>query len=367
MASLESALNALGWPNAAAAGSIHLQLRSLNLLAVLHATRGSLRRAKRLGLAGHRLAESLGSAGRPYLFGARLALAWTYFDRCEHTPARQWAAKAKASLGRNAEPLLAPMLMIVRARILRSQGYLAQARRLLDGLAADSRATPRWVRQRIDLETADMQLALGDSAAAGQILATVAGDAGGRAVAACTHAALLDGRPAAGDAGARFDLDVAPQIRVVAWLAQASAHLDTGDDRSASSAIQKALQIAGPERLRRPFIESTPRVRTLIRHALSEAAMAGWLDPTRPTSERVVPGDTAQPAPAVALTQVEALSTRETEVLRYLGELLSTEEIAAAMFISVNTVRTHVRNILRKLAAPRRGDAVRRARELQLV
>jgi len=33
----------------------------------------------------------------------------------------------------------------------------------------------------------------------------------------------------------------------------------------------------------------------------------------------------------------------------------------------VNTVRTHVRNILRKLAAPRRSDAVRRARELQLV
>ena len=367
IAALESALSALGWPNAAAAGSIHLQLRSLNLLAVLHATRGSLRRAKRLGLAGHRLAESLGPAGRPYLFGARLALAWTYFDRCEHTPARQWAAKAKASLGQNAEPLLAPMLLIVRARILRSQGYLAEARRLLDGLAADARATPRWVRQRIDLETADMRLALGDSAAAVKILATVADDASSRTDAVCTPAALLDGRPAAGDAGARFDLDVAPRIRVVAWLAQASAHLDTGDDRSASSAIQQALQIAGPERLRRPFIESAPRVRTLIRHGLSKAAMTGWLDPTRPTSERVVPGDTAQLAPAVALTPYEALSTRETEVLRYLGEMLSTEEIAATMFISVNTVRTHVRNILRKLAAPRRSDAVRRARELQLV
>ena len=196
------------------------------------------------------------------------------------------------------------MLLIVRARILRSQGYLAQARRLLDGLAADARATPRWVRQRIDLETADMRLALGDSAAAVKILATVADDASSRTDAVCTHAALLDGRPAAGDAGARFDLDVAPRIRVVAWLAQASAHLDTGDDRSASSAIQQALQIAGPERLRRPFIESAPRVRTLIRHGLSEAAMTGWLDPTRPTSERVVPGDTAQLAPAVALTLI---------------------------------------------------------------
>jgi LuxR family maltose regulon positive regulatory protein len=366
IAALESALNALGSPSPAAAGSIHLQLRSLNLLAVLHATRGSLRRAKRLGLAGHRLAESLGPAGRPYLFGARLALAWIYFDRCEHTPARQWAAKAKASLGRNAEPLLAPMLLIVRARILRSQGYPTEARRLLDRLAADNQATPPWVRQCVELEKVDMRLALGGPAAV-QILETVADQASSYVDAVCTPAALLDGRPATGHAGARFDLDVAPRIRIVAWLAKASAHVNTGDDRSASSAIQQALQIAGPERLRRPFIESTPRVRTLIRHRLSEAAITGWLDPTHPTSEQAVSGDTAQPAPAVAQTPFEALSTRETEVLRYIAEMLSTEEIAAAMFISVNTVRTHVRNILRKLAAPRRSDAVRRARELQLV
>jgi LuxR family maltose regulon positive regulatory protein len=43
--------------------------------------------------------------------------------------------------------------------------------------------------------------------------------------------------------------------------------------------------------------------------------------------------------------------------------MLSTAEIAAAMFISVNTVRTHIRSILRKLAVSRRNQAVRRARE----
>ena len=37
------------------------------------------------------------------------------------------------------------------------------------------------------------------------------------------------------------------------------------------------------------------------------------------------------------------------------------------MFISVNTVRTHVRNILRKLSASRRNEAVRRARELRII
>jgi LuxR family maltose regulon positive regulatory protein len=55
------------------------------------------------------------------------------------------------------------------------------------------------------------------------------------------------------------------------------------------------------------------------------------------------------------------------EVLRYLAEMLSTAEIAAAMFISVNTVRTHIRSILRKLAVSRRNQAVRRARERGLL
>jgi LuxR family transcriptional regulator, maltose regulon positive regulatory protein len=63
----------------------------------------------------------------------------------------------------------------------------------------------------------------------------------------------------------------------------------------------------------------------------------------------------------------QELSDRETEVLRYLADMLSTAEIAATMFISVNTVRTHIRSILRKLAVSRRYQAVRRARERGLL
>ena len=46
---------------------------------------------------------------------------------------------------------------------------------------------------------------------------------------------------------------------------------------------------------------------------------------------------------------------------------LTTEEIASAMFVSVNTIRTHVRSILRKLGVSRRNAAVRRARDLSLL
>jgi LuxR family maltose regulon positive regulatory protein len=61
------------------------------------------------------------------------------------------------------------------------------------------------------------------------------------------------------------------------------------------------------------------------------------------------------------------LSGKEHEVLEYLAELLTTDEIASTMYVSVNTVRSHVRSILRKLSASRRNEAVRRAWELGLL
>jgi len=61
------------------------------------------------------------------------------------------------------------------------------------------------------------------------------------------------------------------------------------------------------------------------------------------------------------------LTSKEQEVLEYLAELLTTEEIASTMYVSVNTVRSHVRSILRKLSASRRNEAVRRAWELGLL
>ena len=84
------------------------------------------------------------------------------------------------------------------------------------------------------------------------------------------------------------------------------------------------------------------------------------------------PGRDQPPAPAQAELQapvlvVEPLTEREREVLVHLSGLLSTEEVASAMYISVNTVKTHLRSIYRKLAATHRNEAVRRARQLGLI
>lgn len=64
---------------------------------------------------------------------------------------------------------------------------------------------------------------------------------------------------------------------------------------------------------------------------------------------------------------IEPLTEREREVLAHLSGMLNTVEVAEQMYISVNTVKSHVRNIYRKLAADHRSQAVRRARQLQLI
>ncbi|WP_442914770.1 response regulator transcription factor [Kribbella sp. CCNWLY201] len=67
---------------------------------------------------------------------------------------------------------------------------------------------------------------------------------------------------------------------------------------------------------------------------------------------------------SLALVGTDALTSKEYEVLEYLAELLTTEEIASTMYVSVNTVRSHVRSVLRKPNASRRNESVRRAWEL---
>jgi LuxR family maltose regulon positive regulatory protein len=63
----------------------------------------------------------------------------------------------------------------------------------------------------------------------------------------------------------------------------------------------------------------------------------------------------------------EPLTDREREVLVHVSGTLNTAEDAEEMYISVNIVKTHLRNIYRKLAAEHRAEAVRRARQLQLI
>ena len=75
----------------------------------------------------------------------------------------------------------------------------------------------------------------------------------------------------------------------------------------------------------------------------------------------IMPGLHASPVGSSLLTE------RERVVLQYLPTMLTASEIAADLFVSVNTVKTHQRSIYRKLGVSSRRDAVDRARATQLI
>ena len=79
--------------------------------------------------------------------------------------------------------------------------------------------------------------------------------------------------------------------------------------------------------------------------------------------ERRLRGKAARRSPV----EVDELSAREMSVLRLLGSELSIAEIGDQLYVSRNTVKTHVRGIYRKLDAGTRAAALARARELGLL
>jgi LuxR family maltose regulon positive regulatory protein len=153
-------------------------------------------------------------------------------------------------------------------------------------------------------------------------------------------------------------------------LLQVAHQLHRGHERQARVTFALTLRLAGRESLRRPIREAASSVREMLQDDLGLHNQNPWLAPA------LVPRQREQRVHLVGTDGLETqrgdqvldpLTAKEQEVLGHLSEMLTTSEIAAAMFVSVNTVRTHVRNILRKLNATRRGDAVRRARALSLI
>lgn len=78
-------------------------------------------------------------------------------------------------------------------------------------------------------------------------------------------------------------------------------------------------------------------------------------------------GAPAPRAEGEVLSPVEELSPSELRVLRYLPTNLTRPEIARELYLSLNTVNTHLRNIYSKLGARDRSSAVSRARELRIL
>ncbi len=133
-----------------------------------------------------------------------------------------------------------------------------------------------------------------------------------------------------------------------------------GDTAAALGALERALTASEPEGHVRVFMEEGQPMASLLREAarrgIAPAYIAELLD-------SVAPGRHSPKKQGL----IEPLSERELDVLRLLGSELSGPDIARELMVSLNTLRTHTKNIYMKLGENNRRAAVRRAQELDLV
>ena len=147
-----------------------------------------------------------------------------------------------------------------------------------------------------------------------------------------------------------------------AFLLQAIAMNALGDAGAAGRALERALDIAEPDGALLTFLlHPTPGL--LERHVRQRTAHASLIAEILP----LLAGQSPASPPTGAQPPLEPLSETEIRVLRYLPTNLSTPEIANELFVSPNTVKTHIRHLYAKLGAHRRGEAVARARTLGLL
>jgi LuxR family maltose regulon positive regulatory protein len=141
---------------------------------------------------------------------------------------------------------------------------------------------------------------------------------------------------------------------------QALTHQARDDLHAALASLRRALTLAEPESYVRIFADEGPPMASLLR-----AAAKLRIAPSYVRRLLAAVNKTGDSTPA-SQGLIEPLSERELDVLRLLGTDLGGPDIARELIVSLNTVRTHTKNIYAKLGVNNRRAAVRRARELDL-
>ncbi|WBB67036.1 LuxR C-terminal-related transcriptional regulator [Micromonospora sp. WMMD812] len=369
------------------AGRPRTELVCASRSALLHAVRGELRAAETAAQEALAMPPCHGWACRLDCGYAYLALAVVALHRDQpEESAANLALAAPATGGAEpddrppgadvpaAETVAAAVAALCRARLLHDRGEPAAGQRLLvearDRLA--DRPTGADLAYLLLAAEADLRGARGDLDTARELLTRPVREQAGPVAplaVALARVELRAGDPrAAGralpDWQAAEASDWPLALRLEAGLLDAVLARHAGDERRAGRVLEQMLDLAGPEGFRRVFTRAEPAVRDLLAAHL-DTGTAHWpmvSDLVRGADEPADRG-AAEPAPALD----EPLTERELTILRYLQSILSNVEIASELSLSVNTVKTHVRNIYRKLDATRRREAVRRARELRLI
>ncbi|CAM5573554.1 LuxR C-terminal-related transcriptional regulator [Streptomyces coeruleorubidus] len=335
---------------------------SMGHLALIDYLNGWPGRAERKALAAVSETERVGMSQSSGSGIERLVLAAVAVDRHELDRAQALLDEAPVPSGAR-DPVPSAGRALATARLLLARGRARAAVEAADPAVSAAVASP-WAASHEALIASAAHLAQGRPDEAAEVLQGVSGDQPACVVEAAaiqlaagrpeTAVDLLDSIHTQGGTG--------PAVTVRAALVRAQAAERAGDTATARRLVAQALLDARRERLRRPFLDAGAWIRPLLATAPLDELAGGWLTPG-PLRRGEQPVPETPPSPLVAVE----LSGRECDVLERLAGMMSTEEIAADLYVSVNTVKTHLKSVYRKLAVNRRSDAVRRARDLGLL
>ncbi len=348
----------------AASGAEYEQGDGVGQLALVEALRGRLGRAAELAGQTVLVATEHRPPGWSPNPAPLVALAWVHLQRNELRETRSWIKQADAALGVSPDKLTGALTYLVAAGGALAEGRAAVAAQIITRARSRS-PLPAWLDQQLSLVESQARAAAGDIQAA--LTAAERAGSGTSLEAAVTVAHT---RATAGDGDnaqhalapvLAADSGVPDRVRLQAWLVDARLSYTNGDCARGRRSLASALRLAECEQLRLPFV-----------------AERNWLGPVLRRDPELAETHRRLLAPALGHEQlptpvrapvlvVEPLTEREREVLVHVSDMLNTAEIASEMYISVNTVKTHLKNIYRKLAAAHRSEAVHRARELQLI
>ncbi|MEV0840344.1 LuxR C-terminal-related transcriptional regulator [Actinocatenispora sera] len=345
---------------ATAAGECRLDLTELSAdahRAVAEVVRGELRAGTKLARSTAADAQRRAAGLEPYVGGAYLALALTELQRDHPLVAARYLAQAATAAETGADQPVRSAVRVAEARLLVQSGNQGMARRVIAELRAGG--LPGLLTEWLAGAEVEAELAAGAPAAIIDRL-PARGEPGDWDRIWLGWADLSLHRPGGARqriAPLRRSADRGRAVAVEESLITALAAEALRQDGVAVEAVDRALGLAFEDQLSHPFRAAGHRLEPLIRRQQrvlgSYASFASTL--------------IDEHAAATGAPAAEPLTERELTVLRYLPTMSSNDEIAADLHISVNTVKTHLKSLYRKLGVGNRREAIRQGRVRELL
>ena len=149
--------------------------------------------------------------------------------------------------------------------------------------------------------------------------------------------------------------------RIAALLTAVIARRRLGQASEAAELLSQALALAEPEEACGPFVSAGPPLRSALTVLISPSSRcAGFAGRILERFDGRLPRPPSSQAAAL-------LTESELSVLRFLPSHMTNQEIAEALFLSINTIKTHLSSVYRKLGVANRRQAIAQGRRLELL